>query len=103
MRRLGTATWWALVLALGAGCELGRVAELGAPCEVDRDCADGYFCGADDAAPEEVARVCVPEAACDPARFAPACAGGGYYACVDGQVTFTECASGCSDGTCVGE
>lgn len=92
------------MLTLGAACSVERAPELGAPCEDDGDCAAGYFCGADPGAPDdEPVRMCVPEADCDAGRFEVHCAGRGYYACIDNQVTWTECASGCDDGACLGE
>lgn len=91
-----------LVLALAGACGVERDDELGARCEGDDDCPQGFFCGADELAPADRSRICVPEADCDAARFGAACAGAGFYSCVDDQVSWTSCEPGsCEDGACV--
>ena len=98
MRNAVLALAW---LALAA-CTVQRAHGLGTPCQTDEDCPRRFFCGADAAEEGDDARICVPEAECDPAVFDVACAGPGYYSCVDDQVHFTECESGaCQDGACV--
>lgn len=92
----------ALLVAMTAACALQRDPGLGTPCDEDEDCPNEFFCGGDEEEEGDRARVCVPEAECDPGIFDVACAGPGFYSCVDDQVRFTECDSGeCQDGECV--
>lgn len=96
------ATAGALLLAaIASSCTVERDDGLGTPCEADQDCPEGFFCGADDAEPQDDARICVPEAACDAGSFGSFCAGPGRYSCVDDQVTWTSCEPGeCVDDEC---
>lgn len=92
-----------LAVAALLSCAVERDDGLGTSCDEDSDCPDGYFCGGDRRGPPRDPLICVPEADCDPDAFGAACAGPGFYSCVDDQVHFTHCDSDeeCQDGQCV--
>lgn len=101
MRRTRARLLLACATLAIASCSVERGDGLGTPCQEDSDCPDGYFCGADGEAPAADARICVPDATCDPDTFGVACAGAGVYSCVDDEVIWTSCESGdCRNGAC---
>ena len=101
MRRLRRTLLLLLATSVLASCSVERGEGVGSPCAEDGDCPDDFFCGADDAAPDDEARICVPDATCNPANFGAACAGAGRYTCVDDEVIWTSCEPGfCEEGAC---